>query len=165
MLNFLPKFRPGALATRFAHIKNVYHNSYGQQTFQGGSIPRGAPIHKVTWSSQLVRSRHKLNKLYLHFQKTYGLLGYIVAYPEMILWSCEQHEITNWKKYIIIFTKLLTTKLNRLVTLRHGSERKIVSRHRRLVSSLQYFMPKANFPTVSWNELKKSSLLFHWKIE
>ena len=33
------------LKTLYLH----YHNAYGHQIWQGGDLPWGAPIHKITW--------------------------------------------------------------------------------------------------------------------
>ena len=104
-----------------------YHNVYGQQTSQGGDVPRAAPTYKFAWS--LIRVtlwNYVSNKLHISTCRRpmdtklgnckvltcYGKLPPLKPHDFFITWPIWGH-VTIWKICISYFTRHLATKLGR----------------------------------------------------
>lgn len=48
--NRLIPFIHGRLREKTKTLHFYYYNAYGDKTYQGGNMPRGAPIHKFVWT-------------------------------------------------------------------------------------------------------------------
>ena len=87
-----------------------YHNSDVHQTYQGGDITQGTPIHKFAWPSWggLMRSRGKSNTLFLHLQKIHGQTrqGAKNSHDPLITWPMWDH-VTIWEIYRSTITRLM----------------------------------------------------------
>ena len=80
-------------ATKTLYLQ--YHNAFNHQTWQGGELPWGAPIHKINYNSTTrVVMNTKTGRTAAHLD---GLLP-IKLHDSLIMWSCE----IMWQtKYII----------------------------------------------------------------